>query len=170
MMKRLAGQRAQGLVEFAVIFPIFAFLLFAVIDGGLLMGRYNNLSNGAKEGARLGAVSVNPGSTAKTNIVQRVKDQAHGVLGSSPSGTCSDMTNNAVSNVVCVEWISGPGGSPAAGQVGSSVRVQVKYKNSFLTPLPNRILTDWFVTECAVQRLEQPITPPAGSTGTGDSC
>ncbi len=50
-----------------------------MIDGGLVMGRYNNLTNGAKEGARLGAVSTNA-ATAKANIVKRVQDQSHGAL------------------------------------------------------------------------------------------
>ncbi len=76
----LRGQRAQGLVEFAVIFPIFALLLFAIVDGGLLMGRYNNINNAAKEGARAGAVQYGDGDDALDAVIDRVTEQAHGEL------------------------------------------------------------------------------------------
>ena len=42
MRKRLS-QRGQGLVEFAVIFPLFMIFVSLMVDGGLLMGRYNNM-------------------------------------------------------------------------------------------------------------------------------
>ena len=56
-MRRLSRQDGQGLVEFAVVFPIFIFLVFMMIDGGLLMGRYSNINHAANEGARLLAVA-----------------------------------------------------------------------------------------------------------------
>lgn len=164
MKKGIRGQRGQGLVEFAVIFPIFAFFLFAVIDGGLLMSRYNNVTNSAKEGARLGAVGAN-----QSAIVDRVKQQMHGILDSGLSTSCADMTNPAKSKVVCVEWITGPPpGNIVAGQTGSTVRVKVKYTNKFLTPIINWLGGNWTITECAVQRLERPIS--GVTVGTGTSC
>lgn len=168
---QLGRQQGQGLVEFAVIFPIFAFLLFAVIDGGLLMGRYNNINNAAKEGARLAAVGAQ-----KSEIVTRVQRQAHGELdntGSHPLSTsCGDYANPpAKTNVICVEWINGPSASPEPpGTVGSSVRVKVKYQYQFLTPIINWFGPGgWTVTACAVQRVEQSIKP-VPVTGSGTSC
>jgi hypothetical protein len=162
---RIRRERGQGLVEFAVIFPIFAFLIFALVDGGLLMGRYNDVTNGAKEGARLAAVGA-----PKADIVARVQQQVHGIL-SSPSTTCSDMTNNAAPKVICVQWIYGPSGE-LPGQVGSSIRVKVKYKYKILTPLFKVPVLNtggnptWNETACAVQRLEQPVSPAAGDKTT----
>ncbi|HYM14896.1 MAG TPA: TadE family protein [Dehalococcoidia bacterium] len=155
-MKRQRRQRGQGLVEFAVIFPIFAFLVGAVIDGGLLMGRYGNVSNAAKEGARLGAVSTDP-SADLTAIVQRVKDGAQGELGSAVvgCGNAYDASNTAI----CVEWISGPpigGSSQSPGELGSSIRVRIKYHYTPLTPVLNR-LGGFDVSACATERIERPV-------------
>lgn len=155
MIKRLQhGQRGQGLLEFAVIFPIFALLIFAVIDGGLLMGRYNNINNAAKEGARLGAVGADWDA-----IITRVQQQAHGELDTA-STNCGDMAVDSVGNVICVQWITGAetlGGVGAApGEVGASVRVMLKYRYKLITPLINRI-GHWDITACAVQREERPV-------------
>ncbi len=154
MLRRLSQQRAQGLVEFAVIFPIFAFLLFAVIDGGLLMGRYNNINNGAKEGARLGAVGA-----GQTDIVDRVMAQTHGLLTSSNTTTDCGLYGTT-DNAICVQWITGVEGEPP-GTVGASIRVKVKYTYQFLTPLLNWIgAGGWTVEACAIQREEQAIANP----------
>lgn len=159
---RKRTQSGQGIVEFAVIFPIFVFLVFAVIDGGLLMGRYNNMNNGAKEGARLGAVGAQ-----QSDIVTRVEDQAHGNLDGA-STNCGDWSSAAVKKVVCVEWITGADGQQP-GDVGSSVRVKVKYDYPFLTPIINWIGDGWTIKTCAVQRLERPFDSPP-NTSTDTSC
>lgn len=160
-MPRRFSSRGQGLVEFAAIFPLFVVLIFGMIDGGLVMGRYNNINNSAKEAARLGAVGVD-----ETLIVQRAQDQAHGQLDSA-STSCADWSTQP--RVICVEWIPGPNGE-APGNAGSSVRVKIKYHNPFLTPILNWTAgSTWDVKVCAVQRLEISISP-VPNTGTGDSC
>ena len=55
--KRLAGERGQGIIECAVIFPIFVLLVFVVVDGGILMGRYGGVNHAADTGARLAATA-----------------------------------------------------------------------------------------------------------------
>jgi cell division septation protein DedD len=170
MMKSRLREHGQGLVEFAVIFPIFAFLLFAVIDGGLLMGRYNNVNNATKEGARLGATGV-----SADLIVDRVKKQVHGDLDNTAkhplTTNCGDYASpGANTNVICVQWITGPTGE-APGELGSSVRVLVKYHYQFLTPIVNWIGGGWTVTACAVQRLERPVAsvgPNPAPVGVAD--
>jgi Flp pilus assembly protein TadG len=49
--------RGQTLVEFALVFPLFALLLFGVIDVGRLVYVNNAISEGAREGARYGSVA-----------------------------------------------------------------------------------------------------------------
>lgn len=59
---RAADHRArslgQGLVEFALVIPIFLFLLFGLIDGARLVYMNSVLSQAAREGARQGAVEA----------------------------------------------------------------------------------------------------------------
>ncbi|MDE3096660.1 MAG: pilus assembly protein [Chloroflexota bacterium] len=159
-MRAARGQRGQGLVEFAVIFPIFAFFLFAVIDGGLLMGRYNNINNAAAEGARLAAVDGS--SNVVADVVARVKDQTHGLLGGAGTSTsCADWDSKPTVNVICVQWVSGPEGE-APGDVGSAVRVRLRYRDEVLTPvftLFGNANPGWDITACATQRLEQSVRP-----------
>lgn len=162
-MNNRRTEKGQGLVEFAVIFPIFAVLLFVVIDGGLALGRYNNMQNSSKEGARLGAVGAN-----HNEIVDRVREQAHGLLDDA-SLDCADMDDDTVDDVICVEWIEGPD-NEIPGRVGASVRVKVKFKHGYITPLPNVISDGLSMTVCAVQRQEQSFSPPAASVGQGLSC
>ena len=51
-------RRGQGLVEFALVLPIFLLLIFGVIDGGRYVYVNSTLSNAAREGARLGSVEA----------------------------------------------------------------------------------------------------------------
>ena len=58
----LAGRRSrasgQGLVEFALVIPIFLFMLFGTIDVGRFVYLNSTLSQAAREGARLGSVEA----------------------------------------------------------------------------------------------------------------
>lgn len=42
----------QGLVEFALVAPLFLFLVFGILESGRLLWTYHNMSNATKEGAR----------------------------------------------------------------------------------------------------------------------
>lgn len=160
-MKRLraAAERGQGIIEFAVIFPFFVMLVFVMIDGGVLMGRYNQVNHAAQEGARLGA----SGATLP-QIANHTRQQSIKLLTGVPT-TC-----NNVSERICVEWWSGPN-SP--GEVGSYVRVRVRYDYGFVTPVNNDIfgsvgMPDHFdVDSCAIARLERPVNVPSGNSRTG---
>lgn len=61
-MRRGAAQpnsrdTAQSLLEFALVLPLFLILLFALIDFSRLLFTYVSMSNGAREMARVAAVS-----------------------------------------------------------------------------------------------------------------
>jgi Flp pilus assembly protein TadG len=49
--------RGQGLVEFALVFPIFIVLVMGIVDLGLSVFAYNSITNAAREGARLAIVN-----------------------------------------------------------------------------------------------------------------
>ncbi len=48
----------QALVEFALVIPIFLFMLFGAIDVGRFVYLSSTLSQAAREGARLGSVEA----------------------------------------------------------------------------------------------------------------
>jgi hypothetical protein len=153
-MGRFASQRGQNLVEFAVIFPIFAILLFMVIDGGLVMGRYNNTNQAAAEAARAASI----GNAADVQAI--VEGQTHGAVDDADPDTCTSSGDD-----VCLVYMDGPDGEDA-GQVGSIVAVRVRQQYSLITPLPVGNPT-WDIVACSHHRLERPIT---GVTGGTDPC
>lgn len=60
-LRRLArDRRGAAVVEFAIIFPVLAMLIFGVIDFGRAFFLRNNLVAAAREGARSGAVMTFP--------------------------------------------------------------------------------------------------------------
>jgi Flp pilus assembly protein TadG len=54
------GHRGQSLVEFALVLPIFAIMLFGIIDLGRYVFTANSLNNGAREAARFASVVNRP--------------------------------------------------------------------------------------------------------------
>ena len=105
------GERAQGLVEFALVLPLFLILILATIDFGMGLRQYIVMTNSAREGARVGAV----GET-EAKITETVVDRSAGVL------TTSDVT------------VTG-----ALGASGTDVKVEVAKSYNFITPLGNLI-------------------------------
>jgi hypothetical protein len=53
-----ARARGQGLVEFALVLPVFMLVVFGVVDGGRYVYQNTVLSQAAREGARLAAVEA----------------------------------------------------------------------------------------------------------------
>jgi Flp pilus assembly protein TadG len=56
--RRRTRSRGQGLVEFALVIPIFLFMLFGLIDAGRLVYQNTVVSQAAREGARLASVEA----------------------------------------------------------------------------------------------------------------
>jgi Flp pilus assembly protein TadG len=60
MMKRLFRNRhfrAQSMVEFVLVSPVFFFMFFAVIEGGWALYNQNEITNASRDGARYAAVN-----------------------------------------------------------------------------------------------------------------
>ncbi|MHB0858212.1 MAG: TadE/TadG family type IV pilus assembly protein [Anaerolineae bacterium] len=52
----LSDERGQDLVEFALVFPLFALLVFGIMEFGIIIFSYNTVANAAREGARYAIV------------------------------------------------------------------------------------------------------------------
>jgi Flp pilus assembly protein TadG len=117
------AESGQALVEFALASLLFFTVLFGTIEFGLLVWRYNMVSNLAQEGARWASVR---GSTSS-------------ILHASNSDVQSWVESRAVGITVTVTTPLGP---PSALQPGQTVSVQVQTAVAPLTQLiPHGTLT-----------------------------
>ena len=71
-MNKLAprASRAQAMVEFALVIPIFLLVVIAIIDVGRGVFAYNSITNGAREGARLAIVNQTQASIIARAVSQ----------------------------------------------------------------------------------------------------
>jgi Flp pilus assembly protein TadG len=97
LRRRSRAGRGQALVEFALVAPLFLFVLFGIIDFGRYVYYVQILNNAAREGARYaivhGSNSLAPAGPAApatvtvdpngTTVVSTVKQYATGVIGDS---------------------------------------------------------------------------------------
>jgi Flp pilus assembly protein TadG len=74
--------RAQSLVEFAVVVPVFLLLMFALVDFSRLLFTYISLSNATRELARTAAVTTGWSGTAALNAFKNSAIIADGHYGS----------------------------------------------------------------------------------------
>jgi Flp pilus assembly protein TadG len=128
--RRSRRGRAQALVEFALVAPLFFLLLFGIIEAGRFIFYYEILNNATREGARYAIVNgantlgcptgpPAPGSTAcdpaGNDVVARVRSAAFGAL--SPITVTPTWTN------------------PANNGRGATVRVAASYTYRPIVPL-----------------------------------
>jgi len=118
---RLQDEKGAAMVEFSIILPLLAVLLFGVVEFSLLLYNKQVITNASREGARAGIVAQAPRLTP-AEIQQVVNDYAGSHLIS--FGTASAP----------VTTIDNSGGTA----FGDDLTVTVSYKYDFLV-LPNFI-------------------------------
>ena len=126
--------RAQAMVEFALVAPLFFLLLFGIIEAGRFIFYYETLNNATREGARYaivnGASTIGcpsgppaPGTTGcdvpGNNVIARVRAAALGIGG-------------AVT--VTPEWFDNSG-LPGNNGRGQTVKVTATATYNTLVPL-----------------------------------
>jgi Flp pilus assembly protein TadG len=119
---RRSRQDGAAAVEFAIVASLLLLLVFGIIDFGFGFHAWDASSNGAREGARLGAVNANTAA-----IEARVR-------------AATDFLDQSLLDVVITCSHSGGGFSvcgPGSGWLeGDLVRVSVTYRYNYMTPLP----------------------------------
>ncbi len=110
------NSRGANAVEFALIAPLFLLLVFAMIDFGLVFGDWLVLTNGVREGARVGVVTTGDLSAKTTEVTTAVNNYT-ATFGSLPTLTvaCSDGSS--------------------CGSGTSSLKVTATRSRSLITPL-----------------------------------
>jgi Flp pilus assembly protein TadG len=103
----LKNERGQTMVEFALVLPILALLLFGVIQFGVAFNNYITITDAARAGARKAAVSREAGDPVGAATAEVVASAGN-----------LDKTQLAISV------------TPAPWDAGSDVTVTVKYPYS----------------------------------------
>ena len=141
MLNRLGSEEGVALVEFALVLPILALLLFAMIDFGKAFNYWIDETHLANEGARWAVVDRNPGGGS---LQQYLVDQA----------TTAELRNGGTASVanpaeVCISFPSG------TSNVGDPVLVTVSATYNWLPIIGNRIgVTQTTITGSSHMRLE----------------
>ena len=125
LLYRFRSEEGQTLVEFALTFTIFIFLVFAVFDFGHLFFVEMDVQNAIQEAARYGSTGnhlpdpKNPGNSLSrvTSIIDTLQNSAMGVQFSS------------------IQVSSLNGGSGSAGGPGDLLTVLATVKMPLITPL-----------------------------------
>ena len=117
-VQRLRSKKEEGagLVEFAILAPLFVMLLFGLLEFGLALYNKGVVTNASREGARFGVVYATPRKT-EGEIIARVQEYL----------AKSGFTDTANINVTGAQGIS-----------GSPLSVTVTYPYQFQV-LPNFI-------------------------------
>ena len=116
---RNSGERGQSLLEFAAVVPIFLLVVMGVIDFGVGLKSWIQVTNAAREAARYGAIHCSAGDIDGTPVsdlvVNRAIDSATGLeLDSSQI----DVSSNC-----------------DAGHATESLTVTVHYDYKLISPL-----------------------------------
>jgi Flp pilus assembly protein TadG len=92
-------EQGQAMTEFAVVLPVFALLLFAILQFGIAFNNYLTLTDAVRRGARVAAVSRQSGSGTSDTIAavkQSASDLDKSKLGISVSTTWEPGTDVTV--------------------------------------------------------------------------
>ena len=155
---RTGSDDGVALVEFALILPVLALMLFGMLDFGKAFNYWIDQTHLANEGARFAAVNKNPASSG--SLQQYIRQQA----------TTPELRNGGTASVaapvrVCIDF---PNDSNANGlaDVGEPVRVTVSATYAWLGLIRLRTsLTSTPITGSSTMRLE--ARPTNYSTGCG---
>ena len=170
----LAKQRAQGLVEFAIVAPVFLVILFLLIDFGRLIYTFGAISWSTRQAARV--VSLQPQATSDCLALHTAEGTAQGfrltadpnsVVGNTDPnnpGTPGPTTNVPAGTGMIYIWpavASAP--NPDATCDGSNrnvsptvqdVAVQIKYAYQPLMPIISSVVPSFTITTISVVHVE----------------
>jgi Flp pilus assembly protein TadG len=136
---RPAEQIGQGLVEFALLFPVLLLILLGAVDLGRAFDAYVNITNASREGARYGSTH----STNTFAITTTVTTELSGVVAQSIAVECAPPPPNT----------SFSAGNCATAAVGDQIRVTVTTSFQFLTlflfNLPNIPMSNFTIMAIA---------------------
>lgn len=136
LRRLMRNEDGAAVVEFALVMPILALIIFGIIDFGRAFYTVNNIISAVREGARYGAILAAPMSTLGQ---QEIRDRVRSV--SQPFGG-----DSLVDSQIQIEFPD-----------GELVRVRVQnYPFRPLTPIADALgIGTWPITRQATFRWER---------------
>jgi PKD repeat protein len=125
----------QSVVEFALVVPVFIFLLLMAVDFGRLFFSYVQVTNAAREGAAYAAAAPTDTVGIQARALQETSVQ--GQAGEHPLVVTASCANTAGASMACA---NAPGGTGK----GNTVTVHVEEPFGFLTPLMSQFVGSGF--------------------------
>jgi Flp pilus assembly protein TadG len=145
LLRRRSG-RGQGLVEFALVFPLFVLILFGLIDIGRAVFAYNEITNAAREGTRVAIVNQD---------VPTIEDRIAGQATAVAANQCvffleADSTFNT-----CSKGTATPADEcPTVPAVGCLAHVEVWTDFTPITPLLGTLIGPMTLTANSESAIE----------------
>ena len=142
LARRAGSDDGVALVEFALILPVLALMLFGMLDFGKAFNYWIDETHLANEGARWAAVDKNPASSG--TLQTYIRQQA----------TTAELRNGGSASLanpvrVCIEFPNG------TSNVGDPVRVALTATYRWLGFIASQTsLTETTITGSATMRLE----------------
>ena len=122
MMTLISKQKGAEIIEFALILPILLFIMFGIMEFGLVLYDKAIITNASREGARSGAVFKCPVLTA---------NQIHAVITNYSKGLVSFSAEKAVPSVIVTPTPPSTVTNCGANS-GTPLTVSVSYTYKFL--------------------------------------
>lgn len=126
MARRSRDQSGASAVEFALVAPLLLFIVFGIIDFGVVFAQNLAINNAAREGARFGAVR---GNTCEA-ITDKVVDSSQSIA-----------LDGVAEGDVAIAPGCGADGPCTGSAEGDRITVTVTHEAPFLVPLP--LPGDW---------------------------
>jgi Flp pilus assembly protein TadG len=120
------GDTGASAVEFALLMPIFIMLTFGTLTGGIAFWHHIELTQGARDAARLGATfpisTLTPAPTGEKTITDWLNMVADVAANESGWGGVADVDAPNSGGFICVAYVAGEGDSlvTARTTVGTS--------------------------------------------------
>src|SRR5262249_9359708 len=125
-----SSDRGAHLIEYAMVAPVLIVVLISIAEFGLVLQAYQVVSNAAREGARMGTLACEPGSStcySSGDIASRVSAFV-------AAGLPTAATPSTTASCVSVD----PGAS-GPSFIGEQVQVTYTYQFKFLGPIGRMI-------------------------------
>lgn len=160
MMKKLVlwlrrhGQAGQTLAEFALVLPIVAFVIFALVDMARAMQSYVTIQEAARDGARYAVTGridcVGPPIQTRENcIVQAVKDRT------------GELNNPGTVTATIRSWdypaYADPAAENDAGEQCDAVEVEVRYTFTPMTPIFRTLVSNSISMKARERLVNEPF-------------